>query len=155
MKKGLTTAIILAAAGGGYLLYRNFKSFAATFSASIGRIKLNTKASQQTGFLRAVFDVNLIVNNPSNFTGQLKGCKLNVIYQGKLLATINNNLQVNIPKQQAVTIPVQVAVPTLSIFSNLNSAIIALTGGQRLTFQVIGSVLTNYGEVKIDQTLNV
>jgi hypothetical protein len=143
---------LLAGAGvlGAYFLYRNWQNFSKTYRAGVGRIKFNAKDTQRSLFTKAFFDINIIVTNPSSFTGIVRAIKLDVLVNNRVLGTVNQSLQVNIEKQGDTVIPISVGINTLGLFTNISEAIKALGAKKPIEIRVVGTVLTNYGAVKID-----
>jgi len=155
MNKTATPLIFAGIAAAAYVFYRNFKGFSQTYRITVGRIKFNSRATQANAFLRAIFDINLNITNPTNFTGNVQAVKLNVILNDKILGSINQTVKINIPAQNTVIIPVQVGVSTLNIYDNISNAIKALSNQEPLNFQIIGTVITNYGTVNINEIATV
>jgi hypothetical protein len=152
--RNIKTPLLLAGiAAAAYLTFRQFSGFAKTVTVRLGKIKFNPSATQQTIFTKAVFDVFLIVNNPSNFSGLVQGIKLNISLGGRLLATVNKTDRLTLQSNGETIIPVQVGISTLTLFGNISNAIQQLSGGSPLTFQVTGTVLTNYGQVDINESI--
>lgn len=143
---------LIAGAGllGAYFVYRNWQNFTKTYRAGIGRIKFNLKETQRSLYTKAYFDIQIIVTNPSNFTGIVKAVKLDVLINNKVLGTVNQSLQVNIEKQAQTVVPISVGINTLSLFTNISEAIKALGAKKPINVRVVGTVLTNYGAINID-----
>lgn len=142
----LTTAGLL----GAYFVYRNWQNFSKTYRAAVGRIKFNLKDTQRSLFTKAFFDIQIIVTNPSGFTGIVRAVKLDVLVNNRLLGTVNQSLQVNIEKQGQTVVPISVGLNTLSLFSNVSEAIKAIGAKKPIELRVVGTVLTNYGAINID-----
>lgn len=155
MRKITAPLIFAGIAAAGYIFYRNFTGFKETFTATLGKIKFNPKATQANAFLRAVFNIDLIVNNPSNFVGNIQAVKLNVIIQDKILGTVNQTVQITVPAQNKTIIPVEIGISTINLYSNLSEAIKALTSKKPLNFKIVGTILTNYGSININEIATV
>lgn len=143
---------ILAGAGllGAYFVFRNWQNFTKTYRAGVGRIKFNLKDTQRSLFTKAFFDIQIIVTNPSNFTGIVRAVKLDVLVNNRVLGTVNQSLQVNIEKQGQTVVPISVGLNTLSLFSNISEAIKSIGAKKPIELRVVGTVLTNYGAINID-----
>jgi len=154
MKKAIP--LILVAAGVAAALYfRNAKDFLAAYTVRVGRIAFNMADTQAAGFLRVVLDVNLVLSNPSNFTGMINGVKLDLLYGGRIVAGVNKTDALKINAGTSTVVPFKVSISTLSLFSNLQAAYQALVNKQAIVLTVVGSVLTNSGTINVNERINV
>lgn len=154
MKKILP--FIIAAAGiGGYLYYRNLKNLAKAYTAKIARVSFNMKETQKAAFLKAIFDVNIELNNPSQFTGVIEGIKLDVLVNKKILGTVNKTDKLTINANGTTIIPVQVGLNTLSLYGTLNNAIKAITSGTPLALNIVGILITQAGNINVNENVKL
>lgn len=147
--------LIAAAAAGIYFLMRSAKNFGATMRATVQKVSFNLKETQRAAFLRAFFNVNLEITNPSNFSAQIQAIKLDVLMNKRVLGNINQTLKIEIPKEGKTILPVLVGINTLSLYGNINTAIKNLGAGTPLQFTVVGTVLTNYGTINVSEFVTV
>lgn len=155
MRKITAPLIFAGLAAAGYIFYRNFAGFTQTFTATVGKIKFNARQTQANAFLRAIFNVDIIVNNPSNFAGTIQAVKLNVILNDKVLGQVNQSVKISVPAQNKTILPVEIGVSTLNLYSNLSEAIKSLSEKKPLNFKIVGTVLTNYGTININEIATV
>jgi len=148
-----TPVIVAALAAAAYFTFRQFTGLVKTYTVRLGAIRFNSEASKQTLYTKAVFDVFLILTNPSNFTGSVTGVKLDILLGNRVLATINKTDRLTIKASGQTTVPIQVGINTLTLYGNVSEAIRSLTGQQPLTFRVVGAILTNYGQVDINEQI--
>lgn len=154
--KSIRTPLILAGiAAAAYIFYRNFKNFSQTYTATLGKIRFNKAETQRNAFLKAVFNVDLLVNNPSNLSGSIQAVKLNITMNNKLLATVNQTMKISLPANNQTLVPINVGISTLNIFGNITEAIQSITNKRPLQFEISGAVLTNYGTINIQEIANV
>lgn len=155
MKKNIIPVIVGAGALAAFFIYRNYQNFTKTFTAEIGRVRFNPKQTQGALFTSVFFDIDLIIKNPSAFTGIIKAVKLDIILSGRVLGTVNQVSAVTLPKEASTVLPVTVGVNTLSLFPNISDAIKSISAGKPLSFQIVGTILTNYGTININNVANV
>lgn len=155
MKRNVIPFIIGGGALAAFFIYRNYQNFTKTFTAGIGRVRFNLKQTQSALFSNIFFDVDLIIRNPSAFTGVVKGVKLDVILSNRVLGSVNQVSAVTLPKEASTVLPVTIGVNTLSLFPNISEAIKSISAGKPLNFQIVGTILTNYGTVNINNVATV
>lgn len=150
----IKTPLILAAlAAAAYFTFRQFSGLTKTYTVRLGGIRFNNNASRSTLYTKAIFDVSLLLNNPTQFSGTVTGVKLDILLGSRVLATINKTDRLSIQASGQTIIPIQVGINTLTIYGNVSEAIRQLSGGQPLTFTVVGTVLTNYGQIPVNETV--
>jgi len=154
MKK-ILPYIIAAIGVGGYIYYRNVKNLVKTFTARIAKVSFNLKETQRALFLKAIFDVNIELKNPSAYTGTIEGVKLDVLISGKLLGSVNKTDKITIQANNSTIIPIQIGLNTLSLYGNISNAIKALSSGTPLTLNIVGTVLTNSGAIDLNETVKL
>lgn len=154
MRKAIPV-FLLAAGVAAALYFRNVKDFMAAYTVKIGKIAFNMADTQAAGFLRIVLDVNLVLSNPSNLTGIINGVKLDMLYNGRIVASVNKTDALKINAGGTTIVPFKVAVSTLSLFSNLTEAYQALLNRKSIVVTVVGTVLTNSGTININERVNV
>lgn len=152
MKKPLFIAAIAAA---GYLVYRNLTNLVKTYTVTIGAVKFNLPATKQNLFLKAIFDINLILDNPTNFAGNLKAVKLDIIFNDRLIGTVNKTTSIKINATGQTVIPIQAGISTLTLYQNISDAITAITNRSPINLQIIGTVLTSSGSLDIKENVQV
>jgi hypothetical protein len=137
-----------------YLL-RNASDFGKTYSARVGSVKYNDRLTRQSLFFKIFLDVNLILRNPSSFTGTVRGLNLNVLFGGRNIATVQQNTSIQVPRQTDTVIPVNVGVSTLTLFPSVNEAILAIKNRKPIQITVAGTVLTNYGSIDVNNVSSI
>jgi hypothetical protein len=150
MNKGLPVLIVGAIAAAGFFLYRNFMDFSKTYQVRVGRMKFNSRETLQALFSKIFVDVDLIVKNPTNFTGTVTAIKLNFIFNQRIIASIEKTTNTAISKQSDTVLPVTAGINTLSLFPSIDEAIKQVKSGKPINIQIIGTVLTNYGTVNLN-----
>jgi LEA14-like dessication related protein len=152
-KNILLPAVLVGAA---FLVYRNFTNFKKTFTATIGRVTFDLKETQRNLFLKLVFNVFITVDNPSRFTGEVRGIKLDVLLNGQSVGSVNQSgTRITLQSENRTVIPVNIGLNTLSLFPTINAAIQAFKNRTPIKFQVVGTILTNYGTVDINENETV
>lgn len=151
MRKILPFLAIGAAAVYFYTQLQNFK---AGLKARLGIIKFNLKDTSNTGFFRLVVDVQVIISNPSKVQAKITGGDIKVFLKDKLIANITQLGSYAINAGTESTIPVKLAIPTLSIVDSIATLIRNLGTGVKQTLTVAGEIQTNVGTVTINENIN-
>jgi hypothetical protein len=152
MRKGLP--LILLAAGGLYV-FSQLKNFGKTLTVRIGGISFNAAKSAATGYLKAVFNVKLIVANSSNLQGIIKGGKLSLIFNNRIVGGVDRIAETTVTAGADTVVPLEATVSTLNLVSNISDLLRIVGSGQPLKFKVVGTLLTNYGTVDIAEDITV
>jgi hypothetical protein len=155
MKGKATPFLIAGAAAAAYFLFRNAKNFGQTFRATISKVRFNKTETQRAAFLRAFFDVNIEINNPTGLNAKVQAVKLDVLLNKKIIGTVNQTSTIELTRQAKTILPVLVGINTLSLYGTISNAIKAFTSRQPLGFTVVGTILTNYGTINVSEYVNV
>jgi hypothetical protein len=131
-----------------------FKNFGKTLSIRIGSIRFNKQETARAAWMKIFADVNLVLNNQSTVQGSVKGGKIDVISNNKLLGTVDRISEVKIMAAGSTTIPLLIGINTLSIFPAISDLINLIGKGQSIKLQFKGVLITNFGNVDIDETVN-
>jgi len=150
-----TPLLIAAGAAAVFFLVRNAKNFGQTLRATVAKVSFNLKETQRAAFLKAFFNVNIEISNPSNFSASVQAVKLDLLLGKRVVGNVNQTVKIQIPKEGKTILPVLVGVNTLSLYGNINTAIKSLGSGTPLNFTVVGTVLTNYGTINVSEFVKV
>jgi hypothetical protein len=148
MRKMLPFIVI---AGAAAYFYSQINSFKSGLKARLGVIKFNLNETKQSGFMRIVLDVQLIINNPSKIQGKITGGNLDVMLQDKLVANISNFGDFFINAGTETTIVLKVALPTLSVVDSIATLIRNLGTGLTQNVFIRGAITTNLGRLDISE----
>jgi hypothetical protein len=141
----------LALAGAAAYFYSQFNMFKAGLKARLGVIKFNLNETRQSGFMRIVLDVQLIISNPSKVQGKITGGSLDIMLQDKLVANISQFGNFFINAGTDTTIILKVALPTLSVVDSIATLIRNLGTGLTQTVNIKGVINTNLGTLDISE----
>lgn len=150
MKKSAYLLPIAAGAAILFYYWKNLKGFISTSTVSISKVMFNKAETAKQLYTKLVLDIYLEVKNPSGFSGQLKGVKLDLLVDNSSLGTVSNtNTQVLQPNG-STTIIVQGAVNSLQLIGNIATVYKAIRDKKAVTFRIVGDVYTSFGTNRID-----
>lgn len=152
MRKALP--LVLLAAGGLYV-FSQLKNFGKTLTVRIGGISFNKAKSAASAYLKAVFNVKLIVANSSNLQGVIKGGKLSLIFNNRVVGGVDRIAETTINAGADTIVPLEATVSTLNLVSNISDLLRIVGSGQPIKFKVVGALLTSYGTVDIAEDITV
>ena len=151
----LIPAAIIAA--GVYYFKDQLANFGRSLSVKLGKINFDKSKSRSAAFLRLYFNVNFIVSNTSNVQGVVKGARVNLLINKKIVSSVDNTANVSINAGSTMTFPVSVVINPLVLVPTIADLLKILGSGTSVNICVVGTVVTNYGNVNINecQTVNL
>ncbi len=152
MKILIPVAVIAA---GLYYFKDQLANFGRSLSVKLGKITFDKSKSQGAAFLRLYFNVNFIVSNPSKVQGTVKGAKLNLIVNKKVIASIDNTSNIIINAGSTMTFPVSVIINPLVLVPTIADLLKILGSGTAVNICVVGTMVTNYGNVNVNECQTV
>lgn len=155
MKK--STYLLPIAAGAALLIYywKNLKGFISTSTVNISKVAFNKAETAKQLYTKLVLDIYLEVKNPSGFTGQLKGVKLDLLVNNNSLGTVTTTDTQILQPNGSTTIIVQGGVNSLQLIGNIATVYKAIRDKKAITFRIVGDVYTSFGTNRIDVTKQV
>lgn len=155
MKK--STYLLPIAAGAALLIYywKNLKGFISTSTVNISKVAFNKAETAKQLYTKLVLDIYLEVKNPSGFTGQLKGVKLDLLVNNNSLGTVTTTDAQILQPNGSTTIIVQGGVNSLQLIGNIATVYKAIRDKKAITFRIVGDVYTSFGTNRIDVTKQV
>jgi LEA14-like dessication related protein len=149
--------LIPIAAGAAILFYywKNIKGFISTSTVSVAKVKFNKSETAKQLYTKLVLDIYLELKNPANFTGQLKGVKLDLVVNGNNFGTVSSTDTQIIQPKGTTTVIVQGMVNSLQLIGNIANVYKAIRDKKDIQFRIVGDVFTSFGTSKIDVTKSV
>lgn len=149
------TVIPLALLVGALAIGSQMGQFINHYRVRFSNARLNMTETQRAFFAKVFFNVNLELINPSLLSGELKAVNVQILFENKLLGTVRQSSATKIASKETTTIPLLVGLPTLSIYNSISSAMAMLLGGKPLNLKLVGDVLTDIGNIKVDQQITI
>lgn len=149
--------LLIGLAAAGLLYYNQAKKFIDTYAITFLSSKFDYQATVNSVFTRLFFTVNIEVKNTTEFTGTLESGKINVFLKstGKNLGFINLPAPVTIKANGGTVVQFPVAIPTVNLYSNVNTLIDQVKTGQAVIFRLQGELKFNVGTLNLDQDYTV
>ena len=145
--------LLLIGGAAAYFLTQ-FRQFSSGLAVRIGTIKFNQQETQRAGFLRLIVDVNLIIKNSSRLQGKVTGGRLDVLVGDRVVGSISDIASMLIQAAADTTVPVRVALNTLSIVPTINDLIILVGTGGSQTVTIRGNIFTSFGELVVNEKMS-
>ena len=152
MRKALP---LLLLAGAGLYLFSQVQSFGKTMTVRLGGVSFDAAKTRATAFFKAIFNVKLIVNNASGIQGIVKGGKLSLIFNNKIVGGVDRIAETTINAGANTIVPLEVSVNTLNLVSNISDIMRMVGSGMPIKFKVVGTLVTNYGNLDINEEQTV
>ena len=149
----LIPAAIIAA--GVYYFKDQLANFGRSLSVKLGKINFDKSKSRSAAFLRLYFNVNFIVSNTSNVQGVVKGARVNLLINKKIVAYVDNTSNIIINAGSTMTFPVSVIINPLVLVPTIADLLKILGSGTSVNVCVVGTVVTNYGNVNVNECQTV
>jgi len=154
-KKVILPGILI---GGGIAIFvymNRAKQFAKNLAIQLKGIALDFNKTKQSLFLTTWTNINIAVNNPTKFQTKITSLNLVISYNGREVGKINKigDLIVNPESSNNLTIPV--GIDTLSLFSNVASAIQAISSKLPINLNISGVINSTAGNYSINQIVKV
>lgn len=150
MKKSAYLLPIAAGAAILYFYWKNIKGFVSTSTVTVGKVTFNKAETVKQLYTKLVLDIYLEVKNPSGFSGQLKGAKLDLLVNGNNLGTVTNTNTQILQPNGTTTIIVQGMVNSLQLIGNIATVYKAIRDKKSVEFRIIGDIYTSFGTNHID-----
>ena len=145
--------LLLIGGAAAYFLTQ-FRQFSSGLAVRIGTIKFNQQETQRAGFLRLIVDVNLIIKNSSRLQGKVTGGRLDVLVGDRVVGSISDIASMLIQAAADTTVPVRVALNTLSIVPTINDLIMLIGSGGSQTVTIRGNIFTSFGELVVNEKMS-
>ena len=145
--------LLLIGGAAAYFLTQ-FRQFSSGLAVRIGTIKFNQQETQRAGFLRLIVDVNLIIKNSSRLQGKVTGGRLDVLVGDRVVGSISDIASMLIQAAADTTVPVRVALNTLSIVPTINDLIMLIGSGGSQTVIIRGNIFTSFGELVVNEKMS-
>lgn len=144
---------LLLIGGAAAYLFTQFKKFTTGLTVRIGTIRFNLQETQRSGFLKLIIDVNLLLKNASRIQGRVNGGRLDVLIGNRVVGSVENIGSMSIQAAADTTVPVRVALNSLSIVPTISDLIKLIGGGGSQTVQIKGTIFTSFGELNVDEKI--
>jgi len=152
MRKALP---LLLLAGAGLYVFSQVQSFGKTMTVRLGGIAFDAAKTRATAFFKAIFNVKLIVNNASGLQGVIKGGKLALIFNNKIVGGVDRIAETTVNAGSNTIVPLEVSINTLNLVGNITDIIRMVGSGMPIKFKVVGTLVTNYGNLEINEEQSV
>jgi len=152
MRKALP---LLLLTGAGLYVFSQVQSFGKTMTVRLGGIAFDAAKTRATAFFKAIFNVKLIVNNASGLQGVIKGGKLALIFNNKIVGGVDRIAETTVNAGSNTIVPLEVSINTLNLVGNITDIIRMVGSGMPIKFKVVGTLVTNYGNLEINEEQSV
>ena len=155
-KKALNNAVLISAPlalYAGFKLYEAF-DFSQKVSIELKNINIKAKQSADSDYSKLVFDLILILRNPTNYEGRISKINIDVYGNGKYLGNLSNTSGFMILKKKIISLHNDLTINTDKA-GEIVEAIIEAINTKKFKLHFIGSMKTSFGTFKINQVQNV
>lgn len=133
---------------GGYKAFEIY-DFTKKVTIELKNINIKGKESKDSNYSKLVFDLQLILKNPTTYEGEIKKIDINVYGNNKFLANVTSNKSFKILPYKAITLHNDVTIST-DKSGDIVQAILSAIDTKKFTLKYIGKLYTTLGSFKIN-----
>ena len=150
-----TIPVLLIGGAAAYYFYNKIRGGLNTLSFKIGKVTFNRAATAASGYLKIVLNIGAEVNNPGDIQATIKGGDIQIIANNKIVANVDNIGSTVITAKTKKIVFITVGVNTLSVVPTISDVINLVGKGAPINILVRGTVKTNLGDIKINESRTV
>lgn len=147
-------AVILISAGAiAFYFYKQITSLKKKIAFKVNSLKFDNKLSLNSGYGKLNFKLTGIVNNKSSLNILVKDFFVKIYFQGKPIATAQNNTPFVIQGEKKNELIANVEVITKNIFPSVVTALNQLSNNPKI--KISGYLITSVGKLNFSDQINL
>ena len=126
-------------------------NFLRMASVELKNINIKSENLKNGDYSKIVFDLILILKNPTNLSGKIKSIDINVFANGKKIGNLASAKSFDILPHKAISFHNDITLRTATLTTDLYSVIINAIESKQVNFNFVGTIKTNLGSINVNQ----
>jgi LEA14-like dessication related protein len=144
--------------GAGFLVIDKvlkIKDFLRLATIELKNINIKSENLRNGDYSKIIFDLILILKNPTKLSGQIQSIYIDVYINGKKFANVKSAKAIEILPMKAITFHNDITIKTENLPIDLYNIIAAAIDNKNVNFNFVGVIRTNLGSINIDKKQTV